>query len=63
MIIPVSNSLRETQTEQLEIFLAAPIKPGDVLVGEFLGALPFYAIVITIIAGSFTALMILLDWT
>jgi len=57
MIIPVSNSLRETQTEQLEIFLAAPIKPGDVLVGEFLGALPFYAIVITIIAGSFTALM------
>jgi len=57
LIIPITGTLREAQTEQLEIFLAAPIKPSNVLLGEFLGAMPFYAIVVTIIAGSFTALM------
>lgn len=57
IIIPITNTLKEVQTEQLEIFLAAPIKPSDVLLGEFLGVMPFYAIVVTVIAGSFTALM------
>jgi hypothetical protein len=49
--------LKEAQTSQLEIFLAAPIKPSDVLLGEFLGQMPFYAIVITVIVGLFTALL------
>jgi hypothetical protein len=55
IIIPVSQTLREVQTEQLEIFLAAPIKPSDVLLGEFMGQMPFYAIFVTVIAGFFTA--------
>jgi hypothetical protein len=48
-------TMKEVQTGQLEIFLAAPIKPSDVLLGEFLGVVPFYAIAVTVIAGFFTA--------
>lgn len=33
IIIPITYTLQEVQTGQLEIFLAAPIKPGDVLLG------------------------------
>ncbi len=57
IILPITYTLKEVQTEQLEIFLAAPIKPSDVLLGEFLGVMPFYAIAVTVIAGFFTALM------
>ena len=57
IIFPIGETLREAQTGQLEIFLAAPIKPSDVLLGEFLGMMPFYAIAITVITGSFTALL------
>jgi hypothetical protein len=57
IVFPISGTLREAQTGQLEIFLAAPIKPSDVLLGEFLGMMPFYAIAITVITGSFTAVL------
>ena len=57
VIIPITQTLREVQAEQLEIFLAAPIKPSDVLLGEFMGQMPFYAIAVTVIAGFFTALL------
>jgi len=57
IIIPVTQTLREVQAEQLEIFLAAPIKPSDVLLGEFMGQMPFYAIAVTVIAGFFTAIL------
>ncbi len=57
IIIPITQTLREVQTEQLEIFLAAPIRPSDVLLGEFMGQMPFYAIFVTIIAGFFTAVL------
>ena len=57
IILPITYTLKEVQTEQLEIFLAAPIKPGDILLGEFLGVMPFYAIVVTVIAGFFTAVL------
>ena len=55
IIIPITQTLREVQAGQLEIFLAAPIKPSDVLLGEFMGQMPFYAIAVTVIAGFFTA--------
>lgn len=57
IMIPISDTLREEQTRHLESFLAAPINPSDVLLGEFLGELPFYTIIITVIAGAFTALL------
>ncbi len=58
LLFPISDTLREIKTEKLEVFLAAPIKPSDVLLGEFLGKMPFYAIAITVITGTFTALLI-----
>ncbi|UCE28634.1 MAG: hypothetical protein JSV85_04985 [Candidatus Bathyarchaeota archaeon] len=57
IILPITYTLKEVQTGQLEIFLAAPIKPGDVLLGEFLGVVPFYTIAVAVIAGSFIALL------
>jgi hypothetical protein len=57
IMLPVTDTLREEQTGQLEIFLAAPIKPSDVLLGEFLGEMPYYAIFITVITGFFTAVL------
>lgn len=57
IIIPISSILREKHTEQLHILLKAPIKSSDVLLGTFLGIVPFYAILITILIGFFTALL------
>lgn len=55
MIFPITNTLREIPSSQREIVLAAPIKPSDVLLGEYLGMVPLYAIGLSIIAGFFTA--------
>ena len=55
IILPITYTLQGMQTGQVEIFLAAPIKPSDVLLGEFLGVMPFYAIAFTVMAGFFTA--------
>ena len=57
ILIPITYTLRDVQTSQLEIFLAAPVRPGDVLLGEFLGVAPIYAIAVTIISGLFTAIL------
>jgi hypothetical protein len=57
ILFPISDTLRELQTKQIEIFLASPIKPSDVLLGEFLGKMPFYAIAIAVVTGTFTAFL------
>ncbi len=56
-IFPITQTLQEIQAGQVEIFLASPVKPGDVLLGEFVGVMPFYAIAVAVIAGSFTAIL------
>jgi len=55
IILPITYTLQGMQAGQVEIFLAAPINPGDILLGEYLGEVPFYAIAIAVIAGFFTA--------
>ena len=55
IILPITYTLQGMQAGQVEIFIAAPIKPSDILLGEFLGVMPFYAIAITVVAGFFTA--------
>jgi len=55
LIFPISNMLMDIHAGRREIFLAAPIKPSDVLLGEYLGMVPLYAIGFTVIAGFFTA--------
>jgi hypothetical protein len=57
IMIPITDTLREEQTGQLEIFLAAPISPSTVLLGEFVGEMPYYAAFVTVIIGFFTALL------
>jgi hypothetical protein len=57
LLIPITYTLKEEKAEQLEIFLSAPVKPSDLLLGKFLGQLPFYAIAIALIAGFFTAFL------
>jgi hypothetical protein len=57
VLFPISDTLREIKTGQIEIFLASPVKPSDVLLGGFLGRMPFYAIAIVMITGTLTALL------
>ncbi len=57
MWFPVSFMLRDIRAEQQGILLSAPISPSDILLGEFLGELPLYAILVTIVTGFFTALL------
>ncbi len=57
LLFPISLTMRDVQTEQTEIFLASPTKPSDVLLGEFLGKIPFYAIFIVLITGFFTSII------
>jgi uncharacterized membrane protein len=37
VILPVSNALKEEGMSRVELMLKAPVRPGDVLVGEFMG--------------------------
>ena len=55
IILPITYTLQGMKAGQVEVFLAAPVKPSEVLLGEFLGVMPFYAIAITLVAGFFTA--------
>lgn len=55
--LPITFTLRDIKTEQQWLFFSAPIKPSDVLLGEFFGELPLYAILITIITGFITAVL------
>jgi hypothetical protein len=56
IMIPVQTSLRQEPMGRLEIYLSAPIGAGDVLLGEFLGQLPVYSILVSILAGLLAAI-------
>lgn len=55
-VLPITSALRE-ETRQLETLLSAPVYASDVLLGTFLGVVPLYAIMITVITGLFTAVL------
>jgi hypothetical protein len=57
VLMPISNTLRDEGMNRVELMLKSPVRPGDVLVGEFLGKTPIYAILATFIIGLFTALL------
>lgn len=58
LTIPIMQTLQDTSVAPLETLLSAPVKPRDVLLGRYLGSLPLYAIVISVIAGTFLSLFI-----
>ncbi|MHA2329515.1 MAG: ABC transporter permease, partial [Candidatus Hodarchaeales archaeon] len=53
--LPIASTLQDIKTEHIEIYLSSPVKPSDILIGEFLGSIPFYATFAAIIGGTFTA--------
>ena len=57
IVIPITETMREVRARQLEIFLSAPIKASDVLVGEYLGEAPVYAILVAVMAGFFVPIL------
>ena len=57
MMLPITYALRDIKTEQQWLFLSAPIKSSDILLGEFLGELPLYGILIVVVVGVFTAIL------
>ncbi len=57
IIIPVTQTLKEVQAGQLELIIAAPVRASEVLLGEFVGRMPFYAIAIALFSGLFTAVL------
>lgn len=46
LIYPLYNLYRKAEIGHNEILLASPIKPGDIFLGEFLGKLIFYILLI-----------------
>jgi hypothetical protein len=58
LLLPISTTLQDIETQEYEIFISAPIRPGDILLGKYLGVVPFYAVGIAIITGFFTAFLI-----
>ena len=55
IVIPFADTLRQAESRQLDLLLSAPIASGDLLLGEYLGQLPFYGIFIIAFAAVFTA--------
>jgi hypothetical protein len=53
--MPVVSTLQDIKTEHLEIYLSSPVQSSDILIGEFLGKIPFYATLAAILGGTFTA--------
>lgn len=56
--IPIMQTLQDSNIAPLETLLASPVQPKDVLLGRYLGSLPTYLIVVSVIAGTFLALFI-----
>lgn len=54
---PVSLALKDIQAGQLESLLSAPVSPSQLLLGEFIGVMPFYGIAVVLLAGIFTAIL------
>ncbi len=55
MTFPIIYTLRDIKIDQQGVLLSAPLKSSDILLGEFLGELPLYTIMIVVIIGFFTA--------
>ena len=52
---PISSTLQDIKTQHMEIYLSSPVKSNDILIGEFIGKIPFYATFAAILGGTFTA--------
>ncbi len=58
MFFPISFSLNSGQEEHYEILLSAPLRPKDVILGKFIGDMPFYSIGVVAVSSVLVALML-----
>lgn len=56
VIFPITLVLNTSQVEQYEVFLAAPVEAKDVLLGKFVGDMPFYSVGVASVASVLVAL-------
>ena len=57
IMIPIQTALRQDPLRRLEVYLAAPLESGHILLGEFLGQLPTYSLLVSIPAGLLAAIL------
>jgi hypothetical protein len=55
---PITFALNSSQEEHYEVFLASPVEPKDVLLGRFVGDLPFYTVAIVSVASVMVAVLL-----
>ena len=58
LFFPISFSLNSGQEEYYEILLSAPLRPKDVILGKFVGDMPFYSVGVVAASSVFVALML-----
>ncbi|MHA1513399.1 MAG: hypothetical protein ACTSRJ_04985 [Candidatus Hodarchaeales archaeon] len=57
-ILPLLSTLQDIREQHFENLFSTPVTPGNLLLGEFLGKMPFYATLAIIIASFFTTSLI-----
>jgi len=58
LTFPISFSLNSGQEEHYEVLLSAPLKPKDVILGKFVGDMPFYSVAVVVASSLFVALLL-----
>lgn len=58
LFFPISFSLNSGQEEYYEILLSAPLRPKDVILGKFIGDMPFYSVGVIAVSSALVALML-----
>ena len=57
-ILPLLSTLQDIRAHHFENLFSTPVKPGNLLLGEFLGKMSIYATLATIIGSFFTTALI-----
>ncbi len=57
IVIPFADTLRQPESRKLDLLLSAPVRPSDLLLGEYLGGVPFYTAFISVFAAVFAAVL------
>jgi hypothetical protein len=57
-ILPLLSTLQDIREQHFENLFSTPVRPGNLLLGEFMGKMPFYATLAIIIGSFFTTALI-----
>ena len=60
LLYPVGQALQELNIGHLELVLSAPVRPRDVLFGEYMGQVPIFAIGVAILSSVIISLISLI---